>query len=174
MQKTLNTSTHAVAQVVRNQWRARSPREQQLLAITTTVMVASLTLWLLISGQSAVNALHGSLPALRMQAETVERQASELERLRLLPAPAASAASLLPMVQEMAIIAGLADTLSSLDALDSDRVVVVFGTIAFPMWIDWLHTLSLQGIRVEHITMETLLTPGLVSTRATLLRAGTQ
>ncbi|MDO9475759.1 MAG: type II secretion system protein GspM [Pseudohongiella sp.] len=174
MQKVLSTSTHSIAQLVRTQWQARSPRERQLLAITTTVMVVSLTLWLLISGHGAVTALHSTLPALRMQAETVERQASELERLRLLPAPAASAASLLPMVQEMAIIAGLTDTLSSLDALDSDRVVVAFGTIPFPMWIDWLHTLSLQGIRVESITMETLLTPGLVSTRATLLRAGTQ
>lgn len=143
------------------------------MTLTTAVLIVCLATWLTVSGHRTTTALRGSLPALRMQALTVERQADEIEQLRLLPAPASADAALLPMVQEMATIAGLSAMLSTLDTLDNQRVVVTFGTIAFPVWIDWLNTLSMQGIRAENVSMETLLTPGLVSTTATLRRTAT-
>jgi type II secretory pathway component PulM len=168
-----STSTPAMLRALQAQWQTRSPRERRLLSITSALLLAGLLTWLLISAYHSSRALRVSLPVLRVQAQTLEQHAYDIEQLRLLPAPATTHTRLLPLLQDLVVIAGLSDSAPVLEALDSHRVTVAFGAISFPLWVDWLNTLSQQGIRVESITMETLLTPGLVSTQATLQRAGT-
>lgn len=151
-------------------WLSRSPRERRLVTYATVILVLSGYIWMLAAGTQAGATLRSNLPGLRMQAITLEQHATEITQLRALPGQASSNSSLLTLVQSMADVAGLSDSLSTLEALDINRVAIEVSTIAFPLWIDWINTLEQQGIRVERIRMETLLTPGLVSASATLLR----
>jgi len=168
--KTASSATQAIHSSAKSHWNALSPRERRLITIASVTLAASLYVWLLVTGSVTGNALRGSLPELRMQALTLEQHAVELEKLRLLPAPMPSNTNLLVLVQEMLVVAGISDMLTKSQAVDANHVTVEFVTIPFPLWIDWINTLSDQGIRVESISMETLLTPGLVSTKATLGR----
>lgn len=172
--KTANSASQTIHSSAKSYWNALAPRERRLITIASVTLAASLYVWFLITGSVAGKALRDRLPELRMQALTLEQQAVELEQLRLLPAPMPSDTSLLVLVQEVMVVAGISDMLTTSQAVDVNHVMVEFGTIPFPLWIDWVNTLSGQGIRVESISMETLLTPGLVSTKATLGRAVSQ
>ncbi|MDP3516456.1 MAG: type II secretion system protein M [Pseudohongiella sp.] len=166
----LATATKSLRQRLITQWLSRSPRERRLLTYASATLTLSGYIWMLVAGTQAGATLRSNLPGLRMQAITLDQHANEIAQLRPLPSQASSNTSLLILVQSMAEIAGLSDSLSTLEALDINRVAIEVGTISFPLWIDWINTLEQQGIRVERIRMETLLTPGFVSASVTLLR----
>lgn len=152
-------------------WMARSPQERKLIIAIAAVVLSGLYAWLLYSAGQTGSALRANLPGLRMQAHSIELQATEIESLRTLPMPVASDSALLPLVQTSAANAGLTEMLTSIEARGVEQVFVEFGAIPFSTWLDWVSALSQQNIRVESVRMEALTARGLVSVSVVLNRA---
>ena len=154
-------------------WKSRAPRDQVIIAALGLILAVALYGWLLQSAGRGRAQLHTSVTALRAQAARLEQQATEFERLRIAPATAiaASPTDLRTLVQAEADSAGLSRALVKIDALDANQVVVVFGTLAFADWLNWIAGLKTQQIRLDSCRIESLSTPGLVSVTATLVRA---
>ena len=155
---------------VRQLWQSRAPRERMIVAVLAVIVVGLLYVWLVVSASRARPSLRASVLALRADAARLGQQASELERLRALPPPAASQTDLRTLIQALAGSAGLASALVRLDAPEPNRVQVVFGAVAFPDWLAWVATLHAQNIRLETCRIEALSRPGLVSATASFVR----
>ena len=155
---------------VRQLWQSRAPRERMIIALLAVIVLGLLYVWLLVSASRARPPLRASVLALRADAARLGQQASELERLRALPPPAASQTDLRTLIQAQAGSAGLASALVRIDAPEPNRVQVVFGAVAFPDWLAWVATLHAQNIRLETCRIEALSRPGLVSATASFVR----
>jgi type II secretory pathway component PulM len=159
---------------LRKAWESRAPRERAIIAALAVVLGAALYAWLVQSAGRARVQLHTSVTTLRAQAVRLDEQALEYDRLRAAPAVSASQSDLLTLVQAQAGAAGLSRALVRIDAPDADRVVVVFGAVAFADWLGWIAGLKSQHARLDACRIEALSTPGLVSVTATLVRAKRQ
>lgn len=155
-------------------WQSRSPRDRLIITTFLLVFGAALYVWLVLSGGRARLHLRTSVMALRAQAEYLDRQASEYQRLRVTPLPAKSPTDLRTLVQSRIADTVLARSLVRIDASDADQVVVVFDALAFTDWLNWIHSLKSQRIRLDACRIEALATTGLVSVTATLVRAKAQ
>lgn len=155
---------------VRQLWQSRAPRERMIIAVLAVIVVGLLYVWLLVSAGRARPPLRASVLSLRADAARLGQQASELERLRAVPPPAASQTDLRTLIQAQAGSAGLASALVRIDAPEPNRVQVVFGAVAFPDWLAWVATLHAQNIRLETCRIEALSRPGLVSATASFVR----
>jgi type II secretory pathway component PulM len=118
--------------------------------------------------------LRTGVTTLRAQANVLEQQAAEIERLHAAPAVAVSQTDLRTLVQAQADAAGLSRALVRIDAPDADQVIVVFGAVAYADWNNWIVGLKAQHVRLDACRIEALSTPGLVSVTATLARAKPQ
>jgi general secretion pathway protein M len=152
-------------------WESRSPRDRMVIAILAAVVAAALYYWLAQSAYRARAQLGSSLTALRAQAARLNLDATELERVRAIPAPATSQTELRALVQARAESAGLARALVRIDAPDADQVKVVFGSVAFSEWIAWVASLQAEHVRLETGRIEALSTPGMVGVTATFTRS---
>jgi general secretion pathway protein M len=159
---------------LRKIWESRSPRDRVVIAILAAVIGAALYLWLAQSAQHARAQLGTSLSALRAQATRLDLDATELERVRAIPAPPASQTELRTLVQARVEAAGLVRALLRIDAPDANQVQLVFGAVAFPEWLAWVASLQAEHIRLDTGRIEALSTPGMVGVSATLTRAKTQ
>ena len=157
---------------LRQLWQSRAPRERVVIAVLAVIIVATLYVALVYSASRARPQLRASVLSLRSDAARLEQQAVEIERLRAVPAPAASQTDLRALIQAQAGSAGLASALVRIDAPEANRVQVVFGAVSFPDWLNWVATLNSQHIRLEICRIEALSKPGLVSATATFVRAG--
>lgn len=155
-------------------WAARSPRDRVVIAVLAAVIGAALYLWLVQSAYRARIQLDASVTALRAQAARLGLDATELERVRALPAPPAAQTDLRALVQARAETAGLARALLRIDAPDAHQVQVVFGAVAFADWLAWVANLQGEHIRLDTARIEALSTPGMVGVTATLARARAQ
>ena len=152
-------------------WESRSPRERTIIAAAGVVLGIFIYVALVQTATRARIQLRSSVLSLRAQANSLEQQAVELERVRAAPPLLASQTDLRTLVQAEAAAAGLARSLVSIDALDANQVAVVFGAVAFADWHNWVVALNLQQVRVDACRIEAMSTPGLVSITATLARA---
>jgi general secretion pathway protein M len=155
-------------------WASRSPRDRVVIAILAAVVGAALYLWLTQSATRARTQLGASLTELRAQAISLNLDATELDRVRAIPAPATSQTDLRTLVQARADAAGLARALLRIDAPDANQVQVVFGAVPFPEWLAWIASLQVEHIRLDTGRIEALSTPGMVGVTATLSRARPQ
>lgn len=155
---------------LRKLWESRAPRERIVIAVLAAVIGVTLYWWLVQSGGRTRTQLRASVATLRVQAARLEQQATELERLRATPAPAASQSDLRTLVQAQAGAAGLSNALVKIDAPDANQVVVVFGAVAFADWLNWVASLQAQQVRLDTCKIEALSTPGMIGVTATLLR----
>lgn len=155
-------------------WQARSPRDRTIIALLSIVVIAALYFSLLYSAGRARPQLRSSVLALRAEAARLDQYASEIERLRAVHPPEASQTDLRTLIQAQAGTAGLAAALVRIEAPEPNRVLVVFGAVPFPDWLNWVVALNSQGIRLDTCRVEALSKPGLVSTTATFVRAGRQ
>ena len=151
-------------------WESRSPRERMIIAAAGVVLAIFIYVVLVQSATRARIQLRNSVTLLRAQASSLAQQAVELERARAAPPLLASQTDLRALVQAEAASAGLSRALVSIDALDPNQVVVVFGAVPFADWHNWIVALSLQQVRVDACRIEAMSTPGLVSITATLAR----
>lgn len=156
---------------LRKLWESRAPRERIVITILVAVIGVTLYWWLVQSGGRTHTQLRASVATLRVQATRLEQQATELERLRATPVPAASQSDLRTLVQAQAGAAGLSNALVKIDAPDANQVVVVFGAVAFADWLNWVASLQAQQVRLDTCKIEALSTPGMIGVTATLLRA---
>ncbi|HXF16533.1 MAG TPA: type II secretion system protein M [Burkholderiales bacterium] len=152
-------------------WESRSPRERTIIAAAGVVLGIFIYVALVQTATRARIQLRSSVLSLRAQANSLEQQAVELERVRAAPPLLASQTDLRTLVQSEAAAAGLSRSLVSIDALDANQVAVVFGAVAFADWHNWIVALNLQQVRVDACRIEAMSTPGLVSITATLARA---
>ena len=150
-------------------WQARAPRERLLIALAAMLLGGALVLWFAGTVERSRTGLRAAVPALRAQADLLEQQAVEYERLRATPVAAASA-DLRALVQAQAGAAGLSRALVSTEAANANQVKVVFGAVAFADWLNWVAALETQRVRLEACRIEALATPGLISVTATLVR----
>lgn len=155
-------------------WVSRSPRDRVVIAILAAVVGAALYFWLVQSAYRARTQLGASLTELRAQAINLNLDATELERVRAIPAPASSQTDLRTLVQARAEAAGLARALLRIDAPDANQVQVVFGAVAFQEWLAWVASLQAEHIRLDTGRIEALSTPGTVGVTATFTRARPQ
>lgn len=155
-------------------WESRSPRDRVVIAILAAVVGAALYFWLAQSAYRARTQLGSSLTALRAQATRLNLDASELERVRAIPAPATSQTALRTLVQGRAEAAGLARALVRIDAPDANQVQVVFGAVSFAEWLAWVASLQAEHVRLDTGRIEALSTPGMVGITATFTRARAQ
>lgn len=130
--------------------------------------------WLVLSGGQARLNLRNSVMALRAQAEHLDKQASEYNRLRVTPLPAKSPTDLRTLVQGRIAGTVLARSLVRIDVADADQVVVVFDALSFTEWLNWINSLKSQRVRLDACRIEAMATTGLVSVTATLVRAKAQ
>jgi general secretion pathway protein M len=158
---------------LRKAWESRAPRERAILVALVIVILVALYVWIVQSAGQARKQLRPSVTTLLAQAAALDRQATEVERLRAMPAISASQTDLRTLVQAQAG-AGLSRALVRIDALDGDQVVVVFGAVTFADWLNWIAGLKSQHVRLAACRIEALSTPGLVSVTATLSRAKRQ
>ena len=159
---------------LRKFWEARSPRERAIVAVVAALLGALVYCLLVYSMTRSRPQLRASVLALRSDAALLDRQASEIERLRTMPAPVASQTDLRTLIQAQAGSAGLASALVRIEAPEANRVQVVFGAIAFPDWLNWVVSLNSQHIRLDTCRIEALTKPGLVSITATFVRTQKQ
>ena len=152
-------------------WESRSPRERTIIAAAGVVLGIFIYVALVQTATRARIQLRSSVLSLRAQANSLEQQAVELERVRAAPPLLASQTDLRTLVQSEAAAAGLSRSLVSIEALDANQVAVVFGAVAFADWHNWIVALNLQQVRVDACRIEAMSTPGLVSITATLARA---
>jgi general secretion pathway protein M len=155
-------------------WKSRAPRERAIIAALAMVLGVLLYIAFVQTAWRARAQLRTGVTTLRAQANVLEQQAAEIERLHAAPAVAASRTDLRTLVQAQADAAGLSRALVRIDAPDADQVIVVFGAVAYADWNNWIVGLKAQHVRLDACRIEALSTPGLVSVTATLARAKPQ
>ena len=156
---------------LRKIWESRSPRDRVVIAIVAAVVGAALYFLLAQSAYRARAQLDVSVSALRAQAARLNLDATELARVRALPAPAAAQTDLRTLLQTRAEAAGLARALVRIDAPDPHQVQVVFGAVAFAEWLAWVASLQAEHIRLDTGRIEALSAPGMVGVTAAFTRA---
>lgn len=155
-------------------WQSRSPRDRTIISVIAVLVIVVLYVLLVASANRARPQLRASVLTLRAEAVRMAQYAGEVERLRAVPPPAASQTDLRTLVQAQVESAGLASALVRIDAPEANRVLVVFGAVPFPDWLQWVVALDAQFIRLETCRLEALSKPGLASVTATFVRAARQ
>lgn len=157
---------------LRSLWEARTRRDRVILLALAALLAVGGYAWWVLAAERARDNLLVSVAALRTQATTLAQQAIEYQNLRAMPAPTASTSDLGTVVRSAAEAAGLANALTSINATDTDHVVVVFGAVGFSDWLDLIGDLASMQVRLESCRIEAMATPGLVTATATLVRTG--
>ena len=159
---------------LRKLWESRSPRDRVVIAILAAVVGAVLYLWLVQSAYQARTQLGSSVSVLRAQALRLDRDATELARVRAAQIPPVAQTDLRTQLQAQAAAAGLVGALTRIDAAEANQAQVVFGSVPFADWLAWVATLQTQHIPLIIARIEALSTPGLVSITATFTRVNAQ
>lgn len=156
-------------------WDARAARERQALTLAVLVVLpifAYLLLWQ--PAHTALNKLHASVPAMRIQAAQLAVQATEVARLRHLPQPAVLDASTLKSTVEAAASRHqLHDALSTIETQEPNAVRITLASVSFEQWLRWLRELQQeQHIRADSVGIVALPQAGMVKISATLTNGG--
>jgi general secretion pathway protein M len=153
---------------LRDTWAQRSPRERAVLAWGAALLAVALLaglVWLPLERQRT--RLANALPAARASLAALERDAQEVQRLRSVPAAAATTAA--PLASLATNGGGLAG--SSITVLDARRVRVSGADVSFAGLLDWLRNAQAShGMRVEAGRVEALPVKGRVRVELTLAK----
>lgn len=159
---------------LRKVWELRAPRERRFVTALAVALSVAMYSSLITSVDRARTQLRSSIPFLRAQANEFEQQASEYERLKVLPLTFSGAGEMRILIQTQADTAGLSHALSNTDAIDPDRVQVVFSAVSFTDWVSWISAMQLQRVRLVSGRIEALSVPGMVNVTATFIRSTTE
>lgn len=155
-------------------WESRSPRDRVIIVILTVLVGSALYLLLVQSAYRARTQLGKSVNTLRAQSVRLNLDATELDRLRALPAPPSSQTNLRTLIQARVDAAGLTRALVRIDAPDANQVQLAFGAVAFAEWLALVASLQAEHIRLDTSRIEALSTQGMVGVAATFTRARAQ
>lgn len=156
---------------LRNYWAAWMPWQRATTIIFAIISVIVLYIWFIYSANEARARLNDKVGMLLGQQVLMEQHASEIERLRANPTPAASQTDLRTLVNRQIDAAGLANNLTRLDVQDNNQIQVIFGAISLRDWIAWVKALQSQYVRIEACQIKALSTPGMVGVTVKLTRS---
>jgi len=156
-------------------WRARSPREQAILAIgAAAVVLAALYAFLWEPGLAARRKLSASLPVLRAQLEDMRRAQREIAALRKKLGTGPAQPDLRKLLEASLARSTLAGAIDRLEALSAQRVRVQAASIEFDAWLDWIESLQRGfGVRIETCKITALDARGRVRIDSQLVSGGT-
>ena len=155
----------------RSRWRGRPRAERLALAVCGALAAALVYALLVVSLERALDRARAHVEVLRALAQRVDAQAAEIQRLRALGRPAASARELRLLVEDAARAAGLAGALR-IDAKGEGEARVVAASTSFGAWLAFVERLQALHVRLSSARIEALAAPGLVSVTASFVRAG--
>jgi type II secretory pathway component PulM len=149
-------------------WNARSTRERQVIAIAGGLLALLLVVTLVwLPLERSRTRMLAELPALRASIATLERQASEVKRLRAMPAASHTSAAPLNAIAMTNPLPG-----AQLAALDDKRVRVTGADVSYGALLDWLSAVqATHGLRVEAARLDALPAAGRVRAELTLSRS---
>lgn len=150
-------------------WAARSPGERRTLAYGAAIVVALLVLalvWLPL--QRSRERLVKELPRLAASIATMERQATEVARVRSMPAVASAAEA--PLAT-LAPALGRSLPTAQVAAIDAKRVRISGADLPFGALLETLaDAQATQGLRVDTARIDALPTVGRVRAELVLAR----
>lgn len=138
---------------LRDLWRERSPREQQLLAVMFVLLA------LVVIGLGIIRPLAKATETAQARLDRVALESGQIraaaDRLRAAQkdAPPPATAALSVAVGQSASASGF--TLSMLDAQGEDRIGITIPSAKSPALFGWFTQLAKQGIFVERMTIRT-------------------
>ena len=150
--------------------RARSPGERAILFVLGSVVAIVLYVLAIAAIDARRQKLVNRVTLLSMQADALERDAVEIERLRGVARAAPVGGDLRTAIESEARASGVARTLQRLDTKSANEAEAVLASVAFGDWLAWVSTLQRQGIRIETCRIEALANPGLVNVTAAFVR----
>lgn len=124
-------------------------RERFVVATLIIILVATLYSWLVQTAYQERRKLAASVITLKSRAAVVEQQASEIERIRTMPAQAASPTDLRTLVQAQANSAGISRALVKIQSSTPNRLEIEFGDIPFSAWTAWVGNLQSQHVALK-------------------------
>ena len=155
----------------RESWRNRARSERLALALCGALALALVYAFAVTSLDRARDRARSNVEVLRAHAQRLDAQAAEIERLRALGRPAASARELRIVIEDAARAAGLGAALR-IDAKGAGEAQVVAGSTSFAAWLALVERLQALHVRLSNARIEALAAPGLVSVTASFVRAG--
>jgi len=143
-------------------WAERQPRERRFLVALAIFIIIALLLQGLWSANSDRSRLRKRIPELRLQVETMQRQAGEIRQLQAQvkppPATVVEGAPLLAAANAAAKSVGL--TGAQLQ-LEGPRQIRLRATLPFDRWLEWLALVQRESrLRLIHAQVERDEAPG--------------
>lgn len=126
-------------------WAERQPRERRFLVALAAFVCCALLIQGVWSARSETARLRKQVPQLRLQAETMQRQASEIRQLQ---AQAKSAGATSLEGAALLAAAGTAAKVGDLNLaanqlqLEGARQIRLRATLPFDRWLDWTATVQ--------------------------------
>ena len=157
---------------IRAAWAERQPRERRFLIALAVFVATALLIQGLLTASSERARLHKKIPQLRLQAETMQRQAGEIRQLQaqasIAGATALDGASLLAAASTAAKTGGLALAASQLQ-LEGPRQIRLRATLPFDRWLEWIAAVQRDSrLRLIRCQIESADSAGLVKIDALL------
>ena len=153
-------------------WDNRPVRERRILAAGALVLAPVAYYFLLWQpAHDGVAKLEQKLPLMRLQAAQMQRQAAEVDALRLHAQPAMINPTAMKTVLESSAAAfQLRSAIESLEGMEPNGVRIAFSSVPYAKWLEWMRSLQRdQHIRVETLSVVALQTEGMVKINATLV-----
>lgn len=152
-------------------WSACSPGTRAacwaIVFISATILYAVLVYSL----EHSRSRLKTDVTALSVKSANMERQASEISRLRTTARAAnPSGPDLLQTVQGVFEGNGLTAATTKISTRDEENVEVVLSNLPFAQWLVLTRSLQAQQVRIDSCAIEGLPAPGMVSITAILNR----
>jgi type II secretory pathway component PulM len=154
-------------------WSERQGRERiVLVAGAAGVLIVALYVFLWQPGLAATRSLAASLPTLRAQVDDMRLQQKELSALRKSVAAASHPGDARALLQAAAERSPFHKSIQRMEALSSERVLVVASPVGFDEWLRWINHLQREfGLRIERCRISSPDQAGRVRAEATFILA---
>ncbi|HEY5993676.1 MAG TPA: type II secretion system protein M [Gallionellaceae bacterium] len=153
-------------------WDSRPARERRILAAGMAVLAPVVVYFLLwLPAHDGIARLEKRLPLMRLQAAQMQRQAAEVDVLRLQAQPAVlNPTAMKSVLENSAATFQLRGAIESLEGMEPNGVRITFAAVPYARWLQWMRSLQRdQHIRVESLSVVALQTEGMVKISATLV-----
>ncbi len=147
---------------LRAAWAERQPRERRFLVALAIFVAVALLLQTLWSAQSERVRLRKKIPELRLQLETMQRQAGEIRQLQTqVKAPAAALVEGAPLLAAANAAAKNLGLAGAQFQLEGQRQIRLRATLPFDRWLEWVAQMQQESrLRLVHAQVEAGDKPG--------------
>lgn len=160
---------------LRQIWSTLSPGARATCLAALFISAAVIYIALVYSAEQSRSRLKSGISELRVRSAAMERQGSEISRLRAKGSATNTAGTDLPKtVQALAESNGLSIAAARISSRDDEHVEVAISNLPFTQWLSMARALQAQQIRIESCKIEGLAAQGMVNVTATLNRPRTR